>query len=191
MIYEVIVTTINQNGYVHIAPMGIRYQNDRVLIAPFKPSQTLENLQTTGTAVVNVTDDVRVYAGCLTGRYNWPMRATQSIKGRRLDSALWYQELIVEKIVDDVLRPKVYLSEVFRETIRPFLGFNRSQAAILEAAILYSRVHMLPAKKIDSELEYLSIAVEKTAGKNEKEAWQWLVDAVSDYRRRSTGLDSN
>lgn len=191
MIYEVIVTTVNLSGYVHIAPMGIRHDDNRVLIAPFKPSQTLKNLQTTGVAVVNVTDDVRVYAGCLTGRYNWPTQATKTVNGSRLKGALWYQELEVDEIVDDDLRPKVYLSEVSREIIRPFLGYNRSQAAIIEAAILVSRLHMLPAEKIDSEMEYLEIAIAKTASDREREAWSWLVETISDYRSNSTDSDSN
>ncbi len=191
MIFEVIVTTASRSGYVHIAPMGVQYKNDRVLIAPFKPSQTLKNLQTTGKAVVNVTDDVRVYAGCLTDRYNWPTQATKSVRGSRLKGALWYQELTVDKIIDHELRPKVYLSEVSREVIRPFPGFNRSQAAIIEASILVSRLHMLPAEKIDSEMKYLEIAVEKTGGDKEREAWSWLVNAISDYRCNSTDSDSN
>lgn len=191
MIFEVIVTTVNHSGYVHVAPMGIQHDNDRVIIAPFKPSQTLKNLQTTGTAVVNVTDDVRIYAGCLTGRYNWPTQAAKSVKGRRLKGALWHQELAVDKIIDDELRPKAYLSEIYREVIRPFPGFNRSQAAVIEASILVSRLHMLPAEKIDAEMEYLEIAVEKTAGDREREAWSWLVNAISDYRSGSTDSDWN
>lgn len=185
MIYEVVVTTVNQDGDVHIAPMGIRYDNRCVLIAPFKPSQTLLNLQSSGTAVINVTDDVRVYAGCLTGKYHWPTQTTKVIQGQRLEAAISYQELVVEKIDDDGLRPTVRLSQVFQEIIRPFPGFNRSQAAVIEAAILVSRLNMLPAEKIDLEMEYLSIAVNKTAGEREQEAWLWLTDAIAKFRMQS------
>ena len=48
MIHEVIVTTINENERVHIAPMGIKFVDNAdkkcVQISPFKPSQTLDNL---------------------------------------------------------------------------------------------------------------------------------------------------
>ena len=54
---------------------------------------------------------------------------------------------------------------------------------MIEAAILVSRLHMLPAEKIDLEMDYLRIAVEKTAGPREQEAWQWLVDRIAGYRR--------
>ena len=42
MIYETVVTSMNPDGTVHIAPMGIRHENDKYLIAPFKPSRTLD-----------------------------------------------------------------------------------------------------------------------------------------------------
>ena len=48
--------------------MGIRRQGEIIVIAPFRPSTTLDNLLGRGCAVVNYTDDVRIFAGCLTGR---------------------------------------------------------------------------------------------------------------------------
>ena len=184
MILEVVVTTVDTNDKVHIAPMGIRHSDDLVVIAPFKPSQTLMNLDATQSAVVNVTDDVRIYAGCLTGRSDWPTRPANRVNGRILKAALHCQELQVVNRVDDELRPQVFLSEVHQETIKPFPGFNRAQAAIIEASILVSRLHMLPKEKIDSEMAYLQISIEKTAGPREEEAWKWLIDAISEFRKQ-------
>ena len=84
---------------------------------------------------------------------------------------------------DDDLRPRIYCRELARETHAAFQGFNRAQAAVIEAAILVSRLHLLPPEKIDREMEYLRIAIEKTAGPREREAWQWLVERVAGYRR--------
>ena len=44
MIHEVIVTTMSKSGEVHIAPMGIRFLEKKVVISPFRPSQTLDNI---------------------------------------------------------------------------------------------------------------------------------------------------
>ena len=52
---------------------------------------------------------------------------------------------------------------------------------MVEAAILVSRLHLLPEQKIRSELEYLGIAIKKTAGEKERTAWQWLMEKVDDY----------
>jgi len=62
--------------------------------------------------------------------------------------------------------------------IAPFQGFNRAQAAVIEAAILVSRLHMLPRHKVEAEMAYLAIAIAKTAGPAEQEAWNWLTEKV-------------
>ncbi len=67
----------------------------------------------------------------------------------------------------------------------PFKGFNRAQAAVIEAAILASRLHMLPREKIERELGYLQIAVEKTAGPREHEAWRLLVEKIEDHYKHA------
>jgi len=60
---------------------------------------------------------------------------------------------------------------------------NRSRAAVLEAAILATRLNMLPREKIESELAYLAIAVEKTAGAAEREAWETVTDRIYAHLR--------
>jgi len=41
---------------------------------------------------------------------------------------------------------------------------------------------MLPPEKIDTEMKYLAIAIDKTAGPNEHEAWSWLVARIDAFR---------
>jgi hypothetical protein len=182
MIVETIVTTLNADDSVHIAPMGIRTQAERIVIAPFKPSTTLQNLRRSGHAVINFTDDVSIFAGCLTGRYDWPTRPADGIPGRFLDAALVHIEAEVERVEDDELRPRFYCLERCRAVHGEFRGFNRAQAAVLEAAILVSRLDRLPQEQVDRELEYLQNAVDKTAGERERLAWSWLVEHVERAR---------
>ncbi len=181
MIQETIVTTLNEDGTTHIAPMGIREENGLVIIAPFKPSATLENIQRNKSAVVNRIDDVRIFAGCLTGRKDWPLSPTEKIKGQRLVAALSHLELELESFEDDELRPQFYLKPVLEVTHSAFKGFNRAQSAVLEAAILVSRLNMLSEEKIKQELKHLTIAIDKTAGENEMIAWQWLMDKIESF----------
>jgi hypothetical protein len=183
MIWETIVTTRSHEGRVHIAPMGIRESEEgRVILAPFRPSTTLENVLATRVAVLNLTDDVRVFAGCLTGRHEWPTRACERIECARLDGALAHRELALARIEGDEQRPRLHCEVVLTATHRPFRGFNRAQAAVVEAAILVSRLHLLPPEKIDSEMKYLAIAIEKTAGAHEREAWSWLVERIAAFQ---------
>ncbi len=190
MIYETIVTTLNADDSVQIAPMGLRRVDDLYLIAPFRPSTTLANLERSGAAVVNLTDDVRVFAGCLTGRFDWPLQPAEVVAGRYLDAALSHLELRVERVDEDELRPRFYCRCVHEGMHKPFLGFNRAQVAVLECAILVSRLDRLPREKITNELEYLQIAIDKTAGKRERQAWDWLMERINAHLDADASQDA-
>ena len=178
MIRETIVTTVSAAGVVHIAPLGIIQDGEEWIIAPFRPSTTLDNLRAIPFAVANYTDDVRVFAGCLTGRRDWPTTAAGRVPVPRLAGAPAHAELAVSRITEDEQRPRFHCRVVTLTTHAPFRGFNRAQAAVIEAAILVSRLHMLPREKVEAEMAYLAIAVDKTAGPAEQEAWDWLAEKI-------------
>ncbi len=182
MIRESIVTTRGRDGRVHIAPMGIHVIEDALIIAPFKPSSTLDNLLREPCACINYADDVRVYAGCLTGRRDWKVCAADRIAGLRLANCLAHAEVEVTRVDDDELRPRFHCRVVHEAMHAPFQGFNRAQGAVIELAILVSRLDRLPCEKVEREVEYLKIAVDKTAGQREQEAWDWLMARVDTWR---------
>jgi len=179
MIRETVVTTISAEGCVHIAPIGLIEEPRGWIIAPFHPSQTLDNLRAVGQAVANYTDDVRIFAGCLTGRRDWPCVPSVRVAPPRLAATLAHAEMQVIAVDEDAQRPRFHCRVVHRATHAPFQGFNRAQAAVVEAAILVSRLFMLPRDKVEREIAYLEIAVAKTAGPAEREAWDWLMQAIA------------
>jgi hypothetical protein len=181
MIRESIVITADADGAPHIAPIGVIVEGEMLVIAPFRPSRTLDNLAARPVATVNYTDDVRVYAGCLTGRRDWPTVPADRVAAPRLEAALAHEELEVAEVVPDPQRPRFRCRTVHRASHAPFLGFNRAQGAVVEAAILVSRLGMLPREKVAREMEYLSIAVAKTAGPREREAWGWLLARIAQF----------
>ncbi len=178
LIRESIVTTADRHGRIHIAPLGLIAEGNDWIIAPFRPSVTLDNLMEVPFATASHTDDVRVFAGALTGRKDWPTTASDTVPVPRLANALSHAELAVTEVRDDPQRPRFRCRIARLVSHKPFEGFNRAQAAVLEAAILVSRLHLLPREKIERELGYLSSAIDKTAGPREAEAWGWLTDKV-------------
>ena len=78
MILETIITSVNEQGNVHVTPFGIHMENNLVVISPYKPSVTLSNILAKKCAVMNLTDDVRVFAaadpGCVGRRHPWLSR---------------------------------------------------------------------------------------------------------------------
>lgn len=180
-IRETIITTVDKDGKVHVAPLGIIAEKDGWIIAPFRPSVTLDNLAQVPFAVANYTDDARIFAGCLTGRKDWGTVLLAGYPVPRLEAALAHSVLEVVRVEDDGVRPRHFCRVVAEEMHAPFTGLNRAKAAVLELAILVSRLGMLPRDKIEAEIAYLTIGIEKTAGPAEKEAWGWLMEKVVDH----------
>lgn len=183
MIRECVVTTISRAGRAHLAPLGLIEEPGGWIAAPFVPSTTLDNLRAVPELVANYIDDVRVIAGCLTSRREWPLEPAQRVAPPRLQAALAHAELAVVSVEEHELRPRFHCCVLHRANHAPFLGFNRAQGAVVELAILVSRLHMLPCEKVEREIDYLAVAVEKTAGPAEREAWNWLMEAVAAFYR--------
>lgn len=182
-IVETIITTSNAKGETHIAPLGLIMEGGYWVIAPFRPSTTLENLRLHPFAAASHTDDVRVFAGGVTGRKIWPLSPTRTIKGERLTDCVSHWELKVERIIEDEQRPRFMCSIADEQMHKAWEGFNRAQAAVIELAVLTTRLNMLPPEKVESELKYLEIAISKTAGPREEEAWEWLMEKVAAWRQ--------
>ena len=188
VIYETVISTVAADGTPHVAPMGVRYAGANkardVILMPFKPSTTLANVLGNRHAVLNIVADTRVFAGAVTGRRSWPLQPAERVEGVRLSCALNHVELELAELQDDPQRPVLRMARVFEASHAPYIGFNRAQAAVIEGAILVSRLRMLPAAKVDAEMAYLQIAIDKTASAEEHEAWGWLTEAVARHRAK-------
>jgi hypothetical protein len=84
-------------------------------------------------------------------------------------------------------RSRIVTRVVHRGSRREFLGFNRARHAVLEAAILATRTHLLSADQVRAEFERLQIIVDKTAGPHESDAMTLLSTFVG---RRLEGASS-
>ena len=178
-IRESILTTVNARGEPHIAPLGLIAEGEGWILAPFRPSTTLDNLRQAPFAVANFTDDVRVFAGCLTGRRDWPLAPADVVAAPRLKATLSHLELLVVEVREHELRPAFVCRVAHEASHAPFQGFNRAQAAVIEGAVMISRLNLLPRADVEAELARLDITVGKTAGPAEAEAWRWLKDKAA------------
>jgi hypothetical protein len=179
LILETIVTTLSPTGEMHLVPFGLIQDGADLILAPFRPSPTILNLDASPVFAASSPRDVRVIAGCVTGRRDWPVLPCDRIRGQRLADSYAHAEFEVVAVEDDPTRPRYRGRMVHQASHAPFLGYNRAQAAVLEAAILSTRLHMLEPEKILAEMRYLAIAISKTAGPREREAWDWIEDKVA------------
>jgi hypothetical protein len=177
-ILETVVTTINPDGSVNCAAMGVEWGEQRIVIKPFRGTRTLRNLRATEAAVVNLTDDILLFSQAALGDPHPPTRPAAAVEGAVLDDACSWREVRVDSIDDGGQRARVDTVVVDGGTGREFLGLNRARHAVLEASILASRVRILPAEEIVAELRRLQVLVDKTAGPREREAMEYVTRHV-------------
>ena len=98
-----------------------------------------------------------------------------------------YTHLKLVKVLEDSQRPQLLMEVIHEVQHQPFKGFNRAQAAVIELAVLVSRLERLSKDKVLSEMAYLQIAIDKTAGERELQAWGWLVEKVENFYAAQSG----
>ncbi|MEZ6091336.1 MAG: DUF447 family protein [Pirellulaceae bacterium] len=181
MILESLVTSRNDEGVLNIAPMGpsVDRELQTIELRPFKSSTTYANLLATSTAVVHVIDDVLLIARAATGTIeNTPAIRNLQNRWTVLEAASRWLAVEIVQWIDDDLRPTAKCRICHQGTGPPFFGFNRGKHAVIEAAILATRTHLLPLAEIQHEFERLQILVDKTGGDQEHEAFRLLRASV-------------
>jgi len=186
VILEGVVTTLSTEGALNIAPMGPIVSSDldmsKFTLRPFKSSTTYRNLKARGEGVFHVTDNVLLLAQAAIGAPLEPEPATRPaamVAGAILADACRYFEFRAVAIDDRDERATIRVETVAEGRIRDFLGFNRARNAVLEAAILATRVGLIPPTEILGEYDGLSVLVDKTGGPAERAAFDLLADYVS------------
>jgi len=178
MILEGLCTTRNLDGSVNVAPMGpiVNAELTTFHFRPYQTSTTYQNLKRTGQGVFHVTDDVELIAQAAIGQLHETPQflKTDIVEGAVLASACRWYEFRVTRIDDSLLRTEIETELVHVGRLRDFFGFNRAKHAVLEAAILATRLRLIPLDEIKSRFYELEIAVEKTAGPVERRTYAML-----------------
>ncbi len=178
MIIESIVTTLNEAGEANFAPMGVTIGDGEILIRPYKDSATCRNLVATGTTVVNLTDNCRLFAESAISSPQFPTFPAELVPGLVLTDACSYYECSVMH-ADTASGRATFRCKILKKgVLREFIGFNRARNAIIEAAILATRVRLLEVDTILQEYRRLAEIVQKTGGEQEAQAMQYLQDYV-------------
>lgn len=176
MIIESIVTTVDAEGRVNCAPMGVEWGDETIVLKPFLETATYRNVVATQAAVVNLIDDARVFARAAISNPEYPTRPATAVRGVVLVDGCSWRELTVRSIDNTPPRSRIEMAVVHRGVTREFIGFNRARHAVLEAAIYATRLHLLSREFIESEMARLQVIVDKTAGPDEQEAMALLAE---------------
>ena len=178
MIIESIVTSMDPSGTVNFAPMGVEWGEDHLVLKPFLETTTFRNVSATRAAVVNLTDDVMLFAQAAISSPSYPAFSAEVVRGVVLEAACSWREVEAVSVDATPPRSRIEARVVHHGFRREFLGFNRARHAVLETAILATRTHLIPAEQIQAEMDKLQVIVDKTAGPREQEAMALLTAYV-------------
>ncbi|MDG2131715.1 MAG: DUF447 family protein [Fuerstiella sp.] len=172
------MTSTNADGKINVAPMGpiVRGDFESLLLRPFRGSTTYANLIETRTAVFHVVDRVGVIARAAVSRLDRlpDTVAATAVSGAVLvDCCRWFEVKIRDVDITNE-RSEMQAEVVYAGQRRPYFGLNRARHAVIEAAILATRVHLVPRDEIESALQMLAPAVARTGGPEETDAFDML-----------------
>lgn len=186
MIFECVVTTLNPDGSVHISPMGPEVNKDwsEFELRPFAPSTTLENLERTGAGVLHVFDRVLIFAESITGKpiTDNQTRNAEAVDGKILASACRAIEFKAVHIDRSENRASIQCRSTKIHEMHPYSGMNRARNAVIEAAVLASRIMFIPIETIQEQFDAVKGIVERTGDKEEIEAFAMLEAFVRDHK---------
>ena len=135
--------------------------------------------------MVHVTDDVSLIARTAVGELS--ANEISSLVQQWEDTAWWrlrtchrWMAVQVVAVSDDQPRVEMDCRVVHCEIEKPFFGFNRAKFAVIEAAILATRTHLLSADQIREELDRLRPLIEKTGGETEQTAFDFLRKTIDE-----------
>ena len=171
---------------MNVAPMGpkIGRQPGRFLLRPYRTSTTYRNLKDCGEGVLHVTDDVLLIAQAAIGILPVPAsRPAERINGRVLLTTGRYLEFRVIELDDRTERTTIEIEAVAQGVLTDLFGLNRAKHAVIEAAILATRLDFLPIDEILDDFKRLAIPVDKTGGADERLAFGVLLDRIQDHAR--------
>jgi uncharacterized protein len=179
MIIETIFSTLDEADNPNFAPMGIEWSEESVVVRPFRTSQTFRNLFSGGYGVANVSDNVLAFVRCALYGEVLPSFRAIAIPGVVFQDTCSWLELAVVSSGGSEDRAEFRCRILHRGRQKQFLGFCRAKNAVIEAAILATRLagHNR-ANTLDSLNQYVKI-VEKTGSLIEKHAYQLICEYVN------------
>lgn len=182
---EGLLTSTDTDGILNVAPMGpIVHDDFRALtLRPWAGSTTFDNLLSTKCGVFHIVDHVKVIAEAAIRRLTTLPTTipAERIGGFVLEDCCRWFEFQITKIDTSHERSEMTAEVVHSGMRHPFRGFNRARHAIIETAILATRLHILPQDEVESTMKLHESAVTKTGDQEELDAFGLLQTYVGNF----------
>lgn len=188
MILETILSSSDEYGNGNFAPMGVHVPDDiqnlsdvkQIQLMIYSGSKTFANLKKRPEGVINFTDDILSFVDTALFSRNLPAVRSSLVHPPRMANAKTIWEFQIADFDDSIEPARINARILLHEEQAGFSGFCRAQGAILEAAILVTRLQWLPHSHVIKSWPQWREIVTKTGGIRELKAFQQLTDYISE-----------
>lgn len=187
MIIETVITSLNNNEELHFAAIGVEFFNQKLSFYPYKESKTLKNIIDRKEGVVNIVDKAEYLIKAALGDNELPVN---KIKDDNLyylkDSCHYYKFKVISafKMGD---KYKVSAKIIFDQRNREYIGLNRANNLLLEAAVKASRIGIKTTEKeVSNFLDKNKRVIFKTGDKNTEYLFNFLKKYIDNLGGKSS-----
>ncbi|NLI91656.1 MAG: DUF447 family protein [Peptococcaceae bacterium] len=184
MIIETIISSINDDGKVNFAPIGIYVPDNTQKLLDVKEmeiflypgSKTFNNLKATKIGVVNFTDDILSFVDTALFSFILPSLPSHMVLSPRMADANMIWEFMVTFFDDSTEPARVKCKILCAKEYAGFTGFCRAHCVILEAIIAATRLQFISATRIEKSWPLWQEVVNRTGGLREFQAFSKVTD---------------
>lgn len=197
-IYEVILTTYDEDKNPNAAPMGVQLQGSRLLVKPFTSTKTFKNLVAFRSAVANIVYDPLLFYRTAFKEVNpggtlppqW-FEAAGGVEAPRLRDAQAHIELLVEEIREGVRgEVKARIVGIDGRPVPP-TPYCRGAFASIEAIIHATRIKEFLSQGLIGEAEdliglvkyYRDLVLRVTPHSNHSKIIESILEMVEEWRK--------
>jgi hypothetical protein len=175
MIIETVITTINELGRIHFSAVGVKFFKSKALFDLYKKSDTFENLKIKDYGIINIVDKAEYFIKAALSSEKIDISEIKKNELYYLTDCCSYYHFKVLKIKDCGRKYRVEVKILRKKENRKYIGFNRANNLLLEAAIIASRIGITKNKNdLKKFLENNKRIIFKTGDKNTKKLLKFL-----------------
>jgi len=192
MIIETVITTVNSNGKINFSAVGVEFSKSRAIFNLYKKSNTVLNLEIKDYGIINIVDKAEYLIKAALSSEKMDISKLKENDLYYLSDCCSYYQFKVLEIKDCGEKYRVEVKILNKKENRKYIGFNRANNLLLEAAVIASRVGI--TKDENDLINFLNDnkrVIIKTGSKKTKKLLDFLEKKLenNNFNHRSDNFD--
>ncbi len=194
MVIETVITTVNKNDEVHFSAVGVKFFKEKAVFNLYKKSSTVLNLKIKECGVINLVDKAEYLIKAAVSSEKMDISEIKKNELYYLSDCCSYYQFKVLAIKDYGEKYEVEVKILKKKEKRKYIGFNRANNLLLEAAVIASRIGI--TKNKNDLIDFISNnkrVIIKTGNKETKKILNFFENKLenNNFNNRSDKIDRN